>query len=80
MCKLGLSTDQQLQSANFEKYLKLFEEGLSLEQVKMIHELFSDMVPVLSKPIHDCHSFGTTPLFKAWSFTKGFKPGHHVHK
>jgi hypothetical protein len=46
MHKLGLSTSQRLQTADFDKYLKLFEEGLSLEQVQMIHELFSDAVSV----------------------------------
>jgi hypothetical protein len=46
MHKMGVSTGQQLESADFDKYLKLFEEGLSLEQVKMIRELFSDAVPV----------------------------------
>jgi hypothetical protein len=35
-----------LWTANFDKYLKLFEEGPSLEQVQMIHELFNEVVPV----------------------------------
>jgi hypothetical protein len=31
-----------LQSADFDKYLKLFEEGLIAEQVYLIMELFGD--------------------------------------
>jgi exonuclease III len=46
MLKLGLSTGQQLQTANLDKYLKLFQEGLSLEQVQLIHDMFSGTVPV----------------------------------
>jgi hypothetical protein len=30
---------------DFDKYLKLFEESLSTEQVRMIMELFSDWTP-----------------------------------
>jgi hypothetical protein len=37
-----------LQLADFNKYLKLFEEGLSTEQVRLIMELFNDRVPAVS--------------------------------
>jgi hypothetical protein len=46
MHKLGLSTSQLLQMVDFDKYLKLFEEGLSTEQFQMIRDLFNDAVPV----------------------------------
>jgi hypothetical protein len=45
MKKLGLSTGQQIQSVDIDKYLKLFEVGLSSEQVQLIKELFGDQVP-----------------------------------
>jgi hypothetical protein len=38
---------KKLGSMDFDKYLKLFEEGLSTEQVRMIMELFSDRAPIL---------------------------------
>jgi hypothetical protein len=42
MRKLGIFGESQLEASNFERYLKLFNEGLTEEQVKLIKELFMD--------------------------------------
>jgi hypothetical protein len=41
-----LSAGQQLQTDDFDKYLKIFEEGLTSEQVQLICDLISDAMPV----------------------------------
>jgi hypothetical protein len=40
--KLGIVGAQQLEAAEFKQYLKTFKEGLFVEQVKMIQDLFSE--------------------------------------
>jgi hypothetical protein len=42
MKKLGFIGAQQMEAADFEQYLRTFKEGLSIEQVKMIQDLFND--------------------------------------
>jgi hypothetical protein len=44
MEKLGLAQGPQLQSADFERYLQLFVEGLSESQVQLIKELFATVM------------------------------------
>jgi hypothetical protein len=43
--KLGLGTGPQVDSAVFEKYLNLFQEGLTKEQAKLIGDLFTAQLP-----------------------------------
>jgi hypothetical protein len=43
--KLGLAEGPQLQYTDFERYLKLFVEGLSDAQVELIKELFANVTP-----------------------------------
>ncbi|OEL17370.1 hypothetical protein BAE44_0021611 [Dichanthelium oligosanthes] len=45
MHKMGLSGHSQLESSDFDRYVKIFKNGLSEEQVKQIRELFSSSVP-----------------------------------
>jgi hypothetical protein len=40
MQKLRLATTTHVESKDFEKYLALFKDGLSEEQVELIKELF----------------------------------------
>jgi hypothetical protein len=50
MKKLGISSEGQLQSSDFERYLQLFKEGLTKRQVRLILELFKgepDMLDTL---------------------------------
>jgi hypothetical protein len=42
MRKLGVFRESQLEASDFERYLKIFNEGLKEEQVKLIKELFMD--------------------------------------
>jgi hypothetical protein len=42
--KLGLSSESELNTTDFESYVKLFNYGLSNDQVKHIWELFKDKV------------------------------------
>jgi hypothetical protein len=44
MEKLGLAQGPQFQSADFERYLQLFVEGLSESQVQLIKELFATVM------------------------------------
>jgi hypothetical protein len=41
MRKLGVTDDGELQSSDFEKYLQMFREGLTEQQIKLILELFN---------------------------------------
>jgi hypothetical protein len=45
MKKLCIIGAQQLATEDFKKYLKIFKEGLSVEQVKMIQDLFGEHEP-----------------------------------
>jgi hypothetical protein len=45
MKKLGIVGVQQLEEPEIEQYLKLFKEGLTVEQTKMIQDLFKDHNP-----------------------------------
>jgi hypothetical protein len=45
MKKLGLAQGPQLQSTDFECYLKLFAEDLSEAQVELIKELYASVMP-----------------------------------
>jgi hypothetical protein len=45
MKKLGLITGEHVESDEFNQYIKLFHDGLSEDQEKMIDELFMNKVP-----------------------------------
>jgi hypothetical protein len=45
MRKLGLAGVDHVESSDFGRYLHLFIEGLSKEQVQLICELFMSLVP-----------------------------------
>jgi hypothetical protein len=45
MRKLGISSVEQLQAQDFEKYLQLFNDGLSEDQANLIKQLFMDRFP-----------------------------------
>jgi hypothetical protein len=49
MLKLGLAGIDHVESNDFPWYLDLFKEGLTEEQVQLIHELFSSRVPPLEE-------------------------------
>jgi hypothetical protein len=51
MKKLGITKAQQLEATDFERYLKLFKEGLSEEQTKVIQDLFKvhDLQPSVAE-------------------------------
>jgi hypothetical protein len=51
--KLGLVLGSQMDTMTFEKYLKLFQEGLSEEQAQMIAELFATQLPVPEAQVVD---------------------------
>jgi hypothetical protein len=40
MKKLGISSEPQLDAADFERYISIFENGLTDEQIMLIRELF----------------------------------------
>jgi hypothetical protein len=42
MQKLGLATGTHFESDDFARYIDLFLDGLSEEQLKLIHDLFKD--------------------------------------
>jgi hypothetical protein len=42
MHKLGLASDMHVESVDFARYLDLFMNGLSEEQVELIKQLFKD--------------------------------------
>jgi hypothetical protein len=46
MRNLGLTPDSQSDTDTFDKYVKLFNEGLTKSQVQFIKELFMAAVPV----------------------------------
>jgi hypothetical protein len=47
MCKLGLSTGKEASTEDFDRYIKMFIDGLSEEQAKMVGDLFMNYVPPL---------------------------------
>jgi hypothetical protein len=47
--KLGLAIGPQVDTTEFEKYLKIFQEGLFKEQAKMIGNLFAAQLPLLEE-------------------------------
>jgi hypothetical protein len=40
MKKLGISSEPQLDAADFERYISIFENGFTDEQIMLIRELF----------------------------------------
>jgi hypothetical protein len=46
--KLGLVTGTHFESDDFTRYIDLFLDGMSEEQVKLIHNLFMDRGAVVS--------------------------------
>jgi hypothetical protein len=45
MCKLDLLSREEMGLEDFDRYTKLFIDGLTEEQTKIIVELFMDYVP-----------------------------------
>jgi hypothetical protein len=45
ICKLGLASRPRMDTTVFEKYISLFQECLSEEQVKMVAELIASRLP-----------------------------------
>jgi hypothetical protein len=52
--KLGLSQDEQLQAVDFEKYICLFDEGLSKWQSQLILELIKCNDVATMEPLEWC--------------------------
>jgi hypothetical protein len=47
MRKLGLSVGKEAFTEDFDRYIRMFADGLSEEQAKMIGDLFMNYVPPL---------------------------------
>jgi hypothetical protein len=45
MWKLGLSSNEHIETEDFSAYINLFRDGLSEDQARMIDELFMDKPP-----------------------------------
>jgi hypothetical protein len=43
--QLGLAKNQHVESSDFEAYLKVFLDGFTEGQIRMIKDLFSGIVP-----------------------------------
>jgi hypothetical protein len=48
MRKLGLTTNAHVESSDFDRYVNIFKDDLTEEQVEMIRELFVNRVSAVS--------------------------------
>jgi hypothetical protein len=53
MKKLGLMSEDKLNTDTFDKYVKLFPEGLTEAQVQLVKELFVVAIPASDQEAFD---------------------------